>query len=59
MKMNKVWKNWVVHNLIGHPLSEAAYWIVGIFSGKAKADKVSGLIHDITIPDHTKGTGRG
>ena len=57
--MNKLWKNWMVHNLIAHPVSEVAYWVVGLFRGKAKAEEISGLIHDITIPDHAKGTGRG
>ena len=57
--MNKLWKNWMVHNLVAHPLSEVAYWVVGLFRGKAKAEEISGLIHDITIPKHAEGTGRG
>ena len=49
-KMSKLYKNWPVHNLIGHPLSEIAYWIVRPF-GKKKAEDISGWVHDITIPD--------
>lgn len=46
-----LYKNWVVHNLFAHPLSEIAYWTLG--------ENWSGWIHDITIPDHKSGTGRG
>lgn len=53
--MKKLYKNWPVHNLISHPLSEIVYWCTFPFFG----DKISGWIHDATIPDHTHGTGRG
>jgi len=48
--MNRLWKNWPVHNLLAHPLSEVAYWIVWPVS-KLKAEEVSGAIHDATLPD--------
>ena len=51
-------RNWTVHNLISHPLSEAAYWICRPF-GVSLAEKVSGAIHDCTVPFHKPGTGRG
>lgn len=58
--MASLWRNWPVHNLIAHPLSEIVYWIVvvGTFS-KERAMNYSGAIHDCTIPKHTPGQGRG
>ena len=50
--MNKLYKNWTVHNLVSHPLSEIAY-LLGF------SEKTYGWIHDVTIPDHIAGTGRG
>jgi hypothetical protein len=54
----RVIRSWVVHNLVGHPLSELAYWAVRPFD-KEHAEVVSGWIHDATLPTHTEGTGRG
>jgi hypothetical protein len=57
LKMSKVYKNWPVHNLIAHPLSEIVYWIVRP-AGKKKAEDISGWIHDITLPvDRSNGRG--
>jgi len=56
--MSKLWKNWFVHNMFAHPLSEIAYWLARPL-GKDKADTVSGAIHDATIPPHAVGEGRG
>ena len=56
--MKRLYKNWFVHNMFAHPLSEIAYWIVRPF-GAAKASQVAGAIHDASIPDHVKGEGRG
>ena len=47
--MSKIYRNWFVHNMFAHPLSEVAYWLVRLF-GKKKAEDISGVIHDITIP---------
>ena len=55
--MKRIYKNWAVHNLIAHPLSEVIYWFVRPF-GKDRATDVSGWIHDLTVPDET-GTERG
>jgi hypothetical protein len=56
-KMSKLYRNWPVHNLIGHPLSEIVYWIVRPL-GKEKAEDICGWVHDITIPvDHYIGRG--
>ena len=50
MKMSKLYKNWPFHNLVAHPVSELAYWIVRPL-GKLGAEKVSKLIHDSTLPE--------
>lgn len=42
---------WTVHNIIGHPLSELFY-LCGL-------TRLSHWVHDVTIPTHEKGTGRG
>jgi hypothetical protein len=42
---------WTAHNLIAHPLSEVLFQ-VGL-------RKLSDKVHDITVPDHEAGTGRG
>ena len=47
--MSRIYKNWPIHNLIAHPLSEIVYWIIRP-SGKTRADDISNWIHDITIP---------
>ena len=52
MKMSKLYKNWTIHNLISHPLSEVAYWIVRPL-GKKKSKDVSVWIHDISLPNTT------
>ena len=57
--MSFIYRNWVVHNLIGHPLSEVVYWCLRPFVGLTKAERLSGEFHDLTIPDHDPGTGRG
>ena len=55
--MSFVYRNWTVHNLIGHPLSEVFYWISMPLVGKEKAENVSGWFHDLTIPIHEPRTG--
>ena len=47
--MTKLYKNWPVHNLIGHPVSELVYWVVRPL-GKLKAKRVGDWIHDSTLP---------
>ena len=51
--MSKIYRNWFVHNMFAHPLSEVVYWLVRLF-GKKKAENISGVIHDITIPREPK-----
>ena len=44
-------KNWPVHNLIAHPVSELLYWVgLGAWGN---------WLHDYTVPPHEEGTGRG
>ena len=57
--MSFIYRNWTVHNLVGHPLSEVSYLVSAPYVGKSKAEDISGWIHDVTIPDQVKGTGRG
>ena len=59
MKLNRLWKNWTVHNIISHPVSEVLYLISLPFVGREKAENISGWIHDVTLPDQVRGTGRG
>lgn len=42
-------RSWPVHNLIAHPLSEIAWWLVRPF-GADKAERLSNWIHDSTVP---------
>ena len=48
--MKKIYKNWPIHNLIAHPVSELAYWIVRPL-GKSRAKRVGDWIHDSTLPE--------
>ena len=47
--MSRIYKNWPVHNLIGHPVSELAYWAVRPFS-KSTAKRIKKRRHDSTMP---------
>ena len=42
---------WTIHNVIAHPLSEVFHLL-----GHSQLDN---KIHDITIPQHVRGQGRG
>ena len=46
--MTKLYKNWHIHNLVGHPLMAIAY-LFGL-------PKLGAQIHDATLPPET---GRG
>jgi len=48
--------NWTLHNLVAHPLSELVY-LIGL--GLDPAERVSNWIHDVTVPEHKPGSGRG
>ena len=51
--MKKIYKNWLVHNMIAHPLSEIVYWLARPFGIKV-AEDASGYVHDGTIPESEK-----
>ena len=42
---------WTIHNMVAHPLSEICF-LIGY-------GELGNKIHDITIPDHVRGQGRG
>lgn len=42
---------WTLHNLVAHPVSELLY--------QAGFDDWGNWLHDVTVPTHVKGTGRG
>lgn len=54
MNLNKIYKNWTVHNLIAHPLMEILYLV-----SFGKLENFGNKIHDLTVPDHAHGNGRG
>lgn len=43
---------WTLHNLVSHPLSEIVFLLT-------KDEALSGQLHDMTTPQHERGTGRG
>jgi len=43
--------SWTIHNLLAHPISE----VLHLFGLK----KASDWLHDVTIPTHNEGEGRG
>ena len=56
MKMSKFLSKmgpfkWSLHNIVAHPLSELVH-LIGF-------ERASNWIHDITMPEHESGTGRG
>ena len=42
---------WTLHNLVAHPLSELLF--------QAGLHRWSDKVHDLTVPEHEAGTGRG
>ena len=51
-KLSRLYRNFTVHNMIGHPLSEIV-WLL------TRSEGLSGWVHDVTLPPHEPGTGRG
>lgn len=47
-----MFKNWTMHNLVSHPLSEILY-LLGF------DESIYNWVHDATIPKHEPGQGRG
>ena len=46
----RISKNWFVHNMLGHPVSEICFWIVRPFVGLERAEMISMTVHDATVP---------
>ena len=44
MKFKSLYKNWSVHNIVAHPLSEIAYLLT-------RSSRLSAMIHDMTLPE--------
>lgn len=42
---------WTIHNLVAHPLSEVLF--------QMGFENLGNRVHDATIPEHVRGTGRG
>jgi ethanolamine utilization microcompartment shell protein EutS len=42
---------WTLHNLVAHPLGEVLFQL--------GFESASDAIHEVTIPTHERGTGRG
>lgn len=42
---------WFIHNMFANPMSEVLYWM-GL-------SRVGNWLHDITVPEHKQGEGRG
>lgn len=56
---------WAVHNVVGHPVSELLYWgsvlleRVNLPRLADASEDLGNWVHDVTVPDHPKGEGRG
>lgn len=51
--MSRLYKNWTVHNMIGHPLAQCVFLVAWPLLGKDGAANLSARVHDITVP-HSK-----
>lgn len=55
--------HWTAHNLVAHPLGELTYLTSVLldktFNRGKRLYHFQNWIHDITIPEHRKGEGRG
>ncbi|AXQ68604.1 hypothetical protein HOU00_gp065 [Caulobacter phage CcrPW] len=61
MVVDPAWKReflWASHNLIAHPISEITHWLAYI-PGLRFLRALGLKLHDITVPRHAPGTGRG
>lgn len=47
--MKRLYQNWPVHNLIGHPLMQVLMWL--------GMSKIAALAHDETLPSNAELTG--
>lgn len=47
---------WAMHNIVAHPVSEITWWLGYAYP---PIRRFGNWLHDITIPEHIQGTGRG
>jgi hypothetical protein len=47
---------WALHNVVAHPFGELLYWAGCLWP---KLREYGNRLHDVTIPAHAPGTGRG
>jgi len=47
--MKKIYKNWFIHNVFGHSISELLYWVILPFNSPL-ASRASIWFHDATCP---------
>jgi len=64
-QLNRTSLGWAVHNLIAHPASEVLWICAFVLEALClpnladRAEDLGHWIHDVTVPDHDPGTGRG
>lgn len=49
---------WSIHNGIAHPASELIHWF-SLWGLITKVDDLGNWLHDVTVPQHDDGEGRG
>ena len=49
--LSKLYKNRIVHNILGHPAREIAYLLLKPFLGRELASDIAKDVHDFTLPD--------
>lgn len=49
--MKRIYQNWPVHNLIGHPLMQIFEWL--------GMSEIATRVHDETLPSNAAVSGRG
>lgn len=49
---------WAIHNLVAHPLSQLLWW-ASLCGRVQSVARLGDWVHDVTVPLHERGTGRG
>lgn len=50
--MKKMYRNWFIHNVVSHPLSEICFWPLRLLFGFEAATELAGKIHDFSLPQN-------
>jgi hypothetical protein len=56
--MKRLYRKWFMHNML-RIRNGKRIRLIRPFVGLAKAENISGIVHDCTLPIHVPGTGRG